>query len=97
MLFRRYSDIPFLLHSIKFEKFSEFLSFMVQQQNDDELWEVWKSNPFKEGSFEDFKNGVVKEAQRRSKTKDEVELEAKDAANKALSSLNKYGSETLGS
>lgn len=81
---------------MRFEELHEFLVYMLKETNDDELWEVWMSNPFKEGSFEEFKKDVLQEAKEKQKPKAQVEYEANQAADKALKNLDQFGGDMLG-
>lgn len=84
ILFKRYGDVSFLLSTIPFQKVCDFLSTMYREHQNDELWRVYLSNPFRETSFNDWKDEVVGSG----KSKEQIETEAKTAADKALAMLN---------
>lgn len=65
---------------------------MYQEYHNDELWNVYLSNPFREQSFNDWKNEVVGSG----KSKEQIETEAKTAANTALSMLNATSGGVIG-
>lgn len=96
ILFKRYGDVSFLLHSMRLYEFSEFLIYVFEETNNDELWEVWMANPFRDGNFEDFKREVIEEARERQKPKEQVEYEANEAAEKALENLEQFGGDMFG-
>ncbi|MDA9472641.1 hypothetical protein C240_2864 [Enterococcus sp. 5H] len=81
----RFSDLP------------EFIKTMYQEKLDDDLRENWLSNPFREKSFEEFKDDLLKEHADSLKTKTEVETEAVSGMNEALKLLNTLGGEGVGS
>ncbi|WP_271497325.1 hypothetical protein [Enterococcus sp. 5H] len=97
MLFRRYNDVSFLLSSMRFSDLPEFIKTMYQEKLDDDLRENWLSNPFREKSFEEFKDDLLKEHADSLKTKTEVETEAVSGMNEALKLLNTLGGEGVGS
>lgn len=72
-----------MLRSMKFSALPSFLESMYQEINEEELWKIYLSNPFREGSFEDWKQKAFGDG----RTKEEIETEAKDAAVKALELL----------
>lgn len=96
ILFKRYSDVSFLLRSMRLYELPEFLVYVFKETNNDELWEVWMANPFRDGNFEDFKREVIEEARERQKPKEQVEYEATQAAEKALANLNQFGGDVFG-
>lgn len=92
MLFKRYSDVSFLLRSMKYEELSSFIFVMLEERRDEQLIEAYRlnqSNPFNEQkmSFEEFKNEVTKQSNDSLKTKEQKELEALAGMNKALEML----------
>lgn len=81
---------------MKFEELPEFIKYLFEETNNDQLWDIWKSNPFQEESYEDFKNRIMHKAVESTKTKSQVELEANIKKDNALSMLNKLGGDALG-
>lgn len=72
-----------MLRSMKFSALPTFLESMYQEINEEELWKIYLSSPFRESSFEEWKKKVLGDG----RTKEEIETEAKDAAVKALELL----------
>lgn len=75
---------------MKFEELPGFMIFLFEEVSNEELLEAWRSNPFREESFEEFKENIRQETIQRSKSKEEIEQEANEAKDKALASLNKF-------
>lgn len=59
---------------------------MFESERDDFLWEMWMSNPFREGSFNDFKEESLKGSTQKE-SKNQKEAEALSGMNKALEML----------
>lgn len=97
-MFKRYSDVSYLLHSLTFKELPSFIVELVDSTNHDELWEIWMSNPLREGTFEEFKEEIMTKTIEKSKTKEQLEKEAQLAKNRALEKLTKIdGGEHFGS
>lgn len=91
-LFKRYNDVSFLLSTIKWEDLPEFLSVLFDGEFDDQLWQIYLSNPFRTDSFGDFKQKIIESA----KPKEQVETEAQKAAKNALAMLEDMGGDGFG-
>ena len=91
-LFKRYSDVSFLLSTVKWRDVPEFLVTMFEEQTDDDLWRIYLSNPMREGTFNDFKQNIIES----SRPKAQVEHEAQAAAKNALDMLDRTGGDLFG-
>jgi len=60
---------------------------MYQEIQEEDLWSIYLSNPFREGTFAEFKLAALGDG----RTKEEIETDAKNAAAKALDMLNGGG------
>ncbi|MFB5068285.1 MAG: hypothetical protein F6I01_002150 [Aerococcus sanguinicola] len=58
-----------------FEELADFIGYLFETEQDEELWEIWMQNPLKEGSFEDFKKEVLDAAIEEAKSPEQKELE----------------------
>lgn len=65
---------------------------MYEEINEEKLWTIYLSNPYREGSFSDFKESVTTDG----RTKKQIENEANAASDKALEMLNQIGGDVLG-
>lgn len=81
---------------MRFEELPTFIKTMYEEQVEDELKVIWLSNPFKETSFAEYKEMVMKEHFESLKTKEDVEQEAEEGMNRALNLLNTLGGEGIG-
>ncbi|WP_208560637.1 hypothetical protein [Marinilactibacillus kalidii] len=87
-----------MLHSLRFKELPSFIVDLVENTNNDELLEIWMSNPLREGNFEEFKEQIMAKSIEKSKTKEQLESEAQLAKNRALEKLKKIdGGEHFGS
>ena len=59
---------------------------MYQTIQDEELWELWISNPFRDGSFNAWKDSLNQD----NRSKEEIELTAKEGMKNALATLNGF-------
>lgn len=91
-LFKRYSDVSFLLSTIKWRDVPDFLITMFEEQSNDELWRIYLSNPLREDTFNDFKQKILES----NKPKEQVEQEAQAAARYALDMLDSMGGDSFG-
>ncbi len=91
-LFKRYSDVSFLLSTIKWRDVPDFLITMFEEQSNDELWRIYLSNPLREDTFNDFKQKILES----NKPKEQVEQEAQAAARYALDMLDSVGGDSFG-
>ena len=57
---------------------------MYQEDQEDSLWRIYLSSPFREESYNDWKDKLIES----SKSKDQVEKEAIEAAEEALAILD---------
>lgn len=76
---------------MKFYEVGDFLLTMYKEIQEEQLWEIYISNPLREGTFEEFKLNAFGDG----RTKAEIEQEANEEAAKALAMLdhsfvNKY-------
>ena len=79
---------------MKFRELPEFITTMYEEQADDDLRAIWLANPFKDSSYNDFKNKAIEEHEADNKPKELVEFEAKSGMDKALDLLNSLGGES---
>ena len=91
-LFKRYSDVSFLLSTIKWRDVPDFLITMFEEQSNDELWRIYLSNPLREDTFNDFKQKILES----NRPKEQVEQEAQTAARHALDMLDSVGGDSFG-
>ena len=91
-LFKRYSDVSFLLSTIKWRDVPDFLITMFEEQSNDELWRIYLSNPLREDTFNDFKQKILES----NRPKEQVEQEAQVAARHALDMLDSVGGDSFG-
>ncbi|ATC61775.1 hypothetical protein SAMN02746068_00493 [Lactococcus chungangensis CAU 28 = DSM 22330] len=91
-LFKRYSDVSFLLSTIKWRDVPDFLITMFEEQSNDELWRIYLSNPLREDTFNDFKQKILES----NRPKEQVEQEAQAAARHALDMLDSVGGDSFG-
>ncbi|MCH4167679.1 MAG: hypothetical protein LKF42_00370 [Streptococcaceae bacterium] len=77
---------------MKWRDIEGFLSTMYEEQANDELWRIYLSNPFRDGSFNDFKQKIIDD----NKPKEQIEAEANTAAKNALDMLNRTGGDSFG-
>lgn len=91
-LFKRYSDVSFLLSTIKWKDFPEFLMMLFDVEFNDQLWQIYLSNPLRTESFEDFKQKIEESV----KPKEQIETEAQKAAKNALTMLESMGGDDFG-
>lgn len=80
------------MHSIKFRDLPDFLLTMYEEIREEKLWEIYLSNPLRDQSFEEWKKIAIGDG----RTKKEIETEALEAADKALSLLNNVGGDVNG-
>lgn len=73
-----------------FDELPDFIVYLFDQTTNDQIWEAWKSNPFREVSFEQYKESVLHEATEKAKPKEQIETEANRAKNNALNQLKNY-------
>ncbi len=81
-----------MLSTIKWKDLPEFLSVLFDGEFDDQLWQIYLSNPFRTDSFVDFKQKIIESA----KPKEQVETEAQKAAKNALAMLEDMGGDGFG-
>lgn len=81
-----------MLHSIKFRDLADFLNTMYWEIQEEELWRIYLSNPFRECSFEEWKAAAMGDG----RTKEDIETAAIDAASNALAMLNSSGGDGIG-
>lgn len=65
-----------------------FLSTMYEEMWEENLWEVWLSNPMQEKSWADFKKDAI-EKRKRSKSVEEQIIEAKQAEQMVMRAFKK--------
>lgn len=65
---------------------------MYEEINEEKLWTIYLSNPYREGSFTEFKESITGDG----RSKNVIEKEANEAADSALEMLNHFGGGTLG-
>lgn len=63
-LFKRYNDPVALLKSYSLAELMDFFIFLVGEEQEDRLWEVWLHKPI-EDSFKDFKRKRMKPIYKR--------------------------------
>lgn len=66
----RYSKditMSLLLSTIKWKDLPEFLSVLFDGEFDDQLWQIYLSNPFRTDSFGDFKQKLLKVLNQKSR------------------------------
>lgn len=73
-----------MLRSLTFDDTIPFLLNLYNEVQEEKLWTIYLSNPYREQSFNEFKNSLVGSG----KSKEEIEKEAQHAAASALESLN---------
>lgn len=76
-----------------YEQMPDFLSMLVEEMKDEKIYEVWKSNPFSEKSYKEFKEEVLAELSNKGRSKEDIEFEAMEAKDKALQLLDRVGGE----
>lgn len=91
-LFKRYNDVSFLLSTIKWKDLPGFLHVLFDAEFDDQLWQIYLSNPLRTDSFGDFKQKIIES----TKPKEQVETEAQKAAKNALAMLDDMGGDGFG-
>lgn len=65
-----------------------FLSNMYEELWEENLWEVWLSNPMQEKTWVDFKKEAI-DKRKRSKTAEEQIMEARRAEKKVIQAFKK--------
>lgn len=65
-----------------------FLSNMYEELWEENLWEVWLSNPMQEKTWSDFKKEAL-DKRKRSKTMEEQIIEARRAEMKVIKAFKK--------
>ena len=91
-LFKRYSEVSFLLSTMRWEVVPDFVTTLFDEELNDKLWTIYLSNPYRAGSFNDFKQ----KAMDSNKSKEQVESEAQKAAKNALNMLDNIGGDSFG-
>ena len=81
-----------MLSTLKWEAVPDFLTTLFEEEINDSLWRIYLSNPYREGSFNDFKQKTIEE----NKPKEQVESEAQKAAQNALNMLDQIGGDSFG-
>lgn len=81
-----------MLATLKWEAVPDFLMTLFDEELNDSLWRIYLSNPYREGSFNDFKQKAIEE----NKPKEQVESEAQKAAQNALNMLDQMGGDSFG-
>lgn len=76
-----------------YEQMPDFLSMLVEEMKDEKIYEAWKSNPFSEKPYKEFKEEVLAELTNKGRSKEEIESEAMEAKDKALQLLDRVGGE----
>lgn len=86
-----------MLHSLSFDELEPFIEVMYNQKFEDDLWEQYLSNPFREGSFSEFKEEALSQIKTKdNRPKEVVEEEARIAEENALKILDGMGGGKLG-
>lgn len=87
MIFKRYSS-PFLFLDklLENKKFSKGIDTIYKQVEEEKLWALYLSNPFKEKSYIDWKDEII--SSNAEFKNEEVDLEA--AKNNAYSILKNF-------
>lgn len=70
----------------------EFIMTLFEEELNERLWAIYLSNPYREGSFNDFKQKTMDS----NKSKEQVESEAQKAAKNALNMLDNMGGDGFG-
>lgn len=91
-LFKRYNDVSFLLSTIKWKDFPDFLAVLFETDFEDRLWQIYLSNPLRTESFDEFKQKIIESG----KSKEQVETESQQAAKDALAMLDSMGGDRFG-
>ena len=65
-----------------------FLSNMYEELWEENLWEVWLSNPMQEKTWADFKKEAI-DKRKRTKSKEEQIIEARRAEMKVIKAFKK--------
>lgn len=81
-----------MLSTVKWQDTFDFLATMFEEQFTDDLWKIYLSNPFRNQSFNEFKQSIIDS----NKPKELIESEAKAAAKNALNLLNSVGGDEFG-
>ena len=81
-----------MLSSIKWKDLPGFLHVLFDAEFDDQLWQIYLSNPLRTDSFGDFKQKIIES----TKPKEQVETEAQKAAKNALAMLEGMGGDGFG-
>lgn len=69
----------------------EFIPFFLEEMKEERYLEAWKSNPFQDKSFDEWKEEVEAQAIEERKTPQEKEEEALTAYNNVISFFKKGG------
>lgn len=76
---------------MRLNELPQFIFTMYQERSEDDLKANWLSNPFREGTFNDYKEKVIKSYDDGRKSKVQIEVESQTAMNEALSLLDSLG------
>jgi len=81
VLFKRYSDVPFLLETLTWDDLLPFVSNMYESVTDELLYQSWLANPLSEESFDEYKTKAYANAENASNShmsEKEVQAQADD-------------------
>ena len=81
-----------MLSTMRWEAVPDFVTTLFDEELNDKLWTIYLSNPYREGSFNDFKQKAVDS----NKSKEQVESEAQKAAKNALNMLDNIRGDSFG-
>lgn len=80
-----------MFYTLEFDQLPEFLLHLLEETQDEKLYEAWKLGPMMEKSFEDWKKEVTRQIKLKSRTPEEVEREALEASEKVYKFLDGKG------
>lgn len=90
MVFKRYASPFIFLDTLILQcKFSEGIDVILKQNDEEKLWQLYLSNPFKEKSFLDWKNELYAENEVQEVKKIDFEA-AKQGARNILKTFKPY-------
>lgn len=92
LLFKKYAS-PFILLDmmLQLDRLDEFVTTLINEENEQKLWELYLHHGWLNKSFEDFKKEVLVPAANTSNKANEKEIEATiNHSKEILNSFNPY-------
>ncbi|WPC08012.1 hypothetical protein [Globicatella sp. PHS-GS-PNBC-21-1553] len=70
ILGKRYGNIQSLFFYVSWDEISDFLIFVMEEVNEDEIKNVYLSNPLQQESYKEFKERVMRDIKNQSLPKE---------------------------